>query len=68
MSSAKFRREFLTDAGWWHWALTVPLVAAHLAGHRGAILAVMALCGVAGVYSYARIPCRRFSSRASRKS
>lgn len=35
-----------TDPSWWHWALTVPLLAAHLAGVADAIYLAIALCAV----------------------
>ncbi len=43
----------LKDPSWWHWALTVPLLAAFLAGTRWALPLAAALCGGAAVGYYA---------------
>jgi len=41
----------LVDPSWWHWAVTVPLLAAHLAGVADAIYLAIALCAaMAGWY------------------
>src|SRR5258708_3806508 len=54
-SSRKIDRQVLTDLSWWHWACTVPLLAASLAGYPSAIVAAMVLCGAAGLYFLVRI-------------
>jgi hypothetical protein len=38
------------DLSWWHWALTVPLLAMHLAGYSWAILTAIGLCTLVGGY------------------
>ena len=45
-------RRVLSDISWWHWALTVPMLAAHLSGVPGALGAAMLLCAVVGGYFY----------------
>ena len=55
MSSRTINRQVFTDMSWWHWAITVPMLAAHLAGYSWAIEAAMALCGIVGVYFLVRI-------------
>jgi hypothetical protein len=45
----------LLDPGWLHWAATVPLLAAHVAGVGGAIGAAVALCAIVAVGFYARL-------------
>lgn len=52
MNTALFNRQALTDLSWWHWAATVPLLAAHLAGHRGPLAAAMVLCAAVGGYFF----------------
>lgn len=47
--------EVLKDPSWWHWALTVPLLAAHVAGIAYAIEAAIVLCTVMIGYYFARI-------------
>jgi hypothetical protein len=47
--------QVLADPSWWHWAATVPLLAAHLSGLGGAIEAALALCAVMAVYYLARV-------------
>jgi hypothetical protein len=42
--SRRFDPTVLRDASWWHWVLTIPLLAAHLAGVPWALAAVTALC------------------------
>jgi hypothetical protein len=48
-------RRVLADLSWWHWVLTVPLLAAHLAGVAGALEVAIVLCLLAGGYFFARI-------------
>jgi len=55
MLEPSFDRKVLSDISWWHWALTVPMLAAHLSGVPGALEAAMLLCAVVGVYFYTRI-------------
>jgi len=55
MSKSMINRQVVTDASWWHWVLTIPLLAASLAGYSGAIVAAMAFCVVAGGYFLVRI-------------
>jgi len=43
------------DPSWWHWAFTVPLLAAHIAGNPYAIESVIVLCAVMSGYYFARI-------------
>jgi hypothetical protein len=45
----------MRDLSWWHWAVTVPLLAAHLAGCRWAVLAAIGLCVLAGGYFLLRL-------------
>ncbi len=40
----------LTDPAWMHWVLTVPLLAAHLAGIEWALAAAMVLCALMCIY------------------
>ena len=49
----------LLDAGWWHWAATLPLLAGHLLDSdperaRHAFVAAAALCAAAAAWAYAR--------------
>jgi hypothetical protein len=55
MPNKLINRQVFADASWWHWLLTVPLLALHLAGHSWAIVATMVLCGIAGSYFMYRI-------------
>ena len=55
MSDIRLDRRVLSDAGWWHWILTVPLLAAHLAGVSNVLLAAMVLCALFGIYFLYRI-------------
>lgn len=55
MLNARIDRSVLKDPSWWHWALTVPLLALHLAGYWWALPAVIGLCVVAGGYFYWRL-------------
>src|SRR5262245_27002713 len=43
-------RHVLLDLKWWHWAITVVLLGAHLLGWPWAIEAALALCAVMAVY------------------
>jgi len=50
MSRAYLNRSALTDLSWWHWALTVPLLAASLAGYRAPLAIAIAMCAAAVSY------------------
>ncbi len=45
----------LSDPGWRHWAITIPLLIAHLAGAPWAMTAAMGLCVVMALYYLIRI-------------
>jgi hypothetical protein len=55
MLETSINRSVLQDISWWHWALTAPLLAAHLAGVEWALAAAIMLCGLVGGYFYARV-------------
>jgi hypothetical protein len=55
MPKPRIDRHVLRDASWWHWATTLPLLVAALAGYRWAIVAAMVWCGVMGIYFYVRL-------------
>jgi len=56
MSAQRLNRQVLTDPSWWHWALTVPLLYAHLILERdGAIGVATGLCVVMTAYYLFRI-------------
>lgn len=55
MVKPTLNREVFTDASWWHWATTIPLLAAHLVGYPWALPATMVLCAAVGVYFLIRI-------------
>lgn len=44
-----------TDPSWWHWALTIPLLAAHLSGLPWAIEAALVLCAAMTAYYWLRL-------------
>ena len=48
MSRPVLDRQVVIDVSWCHWALTIPLLAAHLTGSTWAIAAAMGLCAAAG--------------------
>lgn len=50
MKPAYVNTRVLTDPGWWHWAATVPLLAAHLLGSPRAGEAALALCIAMSLY------------------
>ena len=52
MSKPQVDKTILTDVSWWHWTLTIPLLATHLLGYDGTIVAAMALCAAAGAYFF----------------
>ncbi|QDT73580.1 hypothetical protein I41_27690 [Lacipirellula limnantheis] len=52
MARATLDRHVLTDLSWWHWALTIPLLAAHLAGSFSALATATGLCIVVGGYFF----------------
>jgi hypothetical protein len=55
MLTTKIDARVLADPSWWHWALTVPLLAAHLAAVPKALAAAMVLCGIVGLFFFARL-------------
>jgi hypothetical protein len=51
MSKPTINWSVLRDISWWHWLLTIPLLAAHLSGVAGALVLAMVLCAaMAGYY------------------
>ncbi|MEK6235414.1 MAG: hypothetical protein N2C14_11970 [Planctomycetales bacterium] len=48
-------RQVFTDPSWLHWAITIPLLAASLAGQTWAIPAAMVLCAGVGIGFLARL-------------
>ncbi|MBX7164756.1 MAG: hypothetical protein K1X74_00285 [Pirellulales bacterium] len=50
MSSGRIDWNVLKNLSWWHWALTVPLLALHLAGYAWALLIATSLCALVGGY------------------
>ena len=50
MPRPALNRHVFTDFSWWHWTLTIPLLAAHLAGYRWALAGVVGLSVLAGGY------------------
>jgi hypothetical protein len=55
MSRPILDRQVFFDLSWWHWALTIPLLAARLAGYPGALLCAAGLCAAAGGYFWRRL-------------
>lgn len=55
MSEHRIDWNALTDLSWWHWALTIPLLAAHLAGCPWAILTAIGLCALVSIYFLFRL-------------
>lgn len=55
MSKAHLNYHIVTDVSWWHWLLTVPLLAYNLAGHRWAMAAAMGLCALVGGYFWFKL-------------
>lgn len=55
MQQMRFDRQTLTDSSWWHWAATVPLLAAHLLRYPGALTAALLLCAIVGGYFFLRL-------------
>jgi hypothetical protein len=45
-----FNPRVFADLAWWHWAITIPLLAAHLAGFSWAIWAALGLCAAMALY------------------
>lgn len=45
----------LSDPGWWHWTITIPVVAAHLLGVPWAIAAAMFLSAAMALYYFLRL-------------
>jgi hypothetical protein len=43
------------DPSWWHWAVTVPLLAAHLLGVPGALPAALLLCAATAAHYLLRL-------------
>ena len=52
MFAARFDSSVFQDVSWWHWALAVPLLAAHLMGVEGALGIACVLCVVSGGYFF----------------
>jgi hypothetical protein len=50
MSRPILDRQVVIEVSWWHWGLTIPLLAAHLAGYLYAIGVAMGLCAAVGGY------------------
>lgn len=55
MSNVILDRLVLLDISRWHWALTIPLLAAHLAGVSGMALSAIILCGAVAAYFLVRL-------------
>ena len=55
MHRTSFDTRVLTDLAWWHWAVTVPLLAAHLSAFPWAIEAALLLCAAMALYYLLRI-------------
>jgi hypothetical protein len=55
MSRPILDRQVVRDASWWHWTLTIPLLAAQLLGYTWAVAAAMGLCAGAGGYFWYRL-------------
>jgi hypothetical protein len=45
----------LADPAWWHWAITIPLLAAHVCALPGAIEAALVLCATMALYYLLRL-------------
>jgi hypothetical protein len=43
------------DPAWWHWALTIPLLAGHVLGFPWAIEAALLLCAAMTLYYWSRL-------------
>jgi hypothetical protein len=54
MSRGKLNVSVMTDPSWWHWAATVPLLAAHLAGVEGVIQGAIGLCAAMSLWYLVR--------------
>lgn len=59
MSRPKFDSRVVADPGWWHWTLTVPLLAAHFGGSLVALHYAVLLC--AGMATYYAVRLRALS-------
>jgi hypothetical protein len=55
MSATRIDTGVLSDPSWWHWALTVPLLAAYLAGIEAALAVAVALCAGMAIAFWARL-------------
>jgi hypothetical protein len=55
MLATRIDKGVFLDPSWWHWALTVPLLAAHLSGIDAALAVAMMLCAVMAIVFWARI-------------
>lgn len=55
MNKPKLNPQVLRDPSWWHWAATVPLLAAHFAGATWAVPTAIALCTAMIAYYFARV-------------
>ena len=55
MSQPNIAREVLTDPSWWHWTLTIPLLALRLGGVSWSIWPAVGLCVVMCGYYLVRV-------------
>lgn len=55
MPAARIDRSVLRDNSWWHWAVTVPLLAAHVAGRGAALPIAIGLCAAVAAYYIAQL-------------
>ncbi len=55
VSSLTTNWSVLTDLSWWHWTLTIPLLAAHLAGYPWALVIAIGICTLVGGYYAVRL-------------
>jgi len=55
MFSPIIDRDVFTDLSWWHWAVTIPLLASQLAGYHWAIAVASGLCAAMGIYFLYRL-------------
>lgn len=55
VSTATMNWSVLTDLSWWHWTLTIPLLAAHLAGYPWALAIAIGICTLVGGYYAVRL-------------
>ncbi len=55
MSRMHFDRGVLADPSWWHWGVTIPLLASSLVGNRWAFWSAALLCTLVGAYYWLRL-------------